>query len=702
MLEGVSDATTPAAARSAALDELLRDLNPEQRAAVESGVDPLLVVAGAGTGKTATLAHRVAFHIASGVHPRRILLLTFTRRAASEMLRRVDGILRRMPPEFANGASASGAVWGGTFHSAAARLLRLHGRAIGLEPDFTVMDRSDAEDMMGVARTDLGLGSKGGNRFPLKGTCLDIFSRCVNSRAGLDEVLRSAFPWCLEHVDSLRELFGAYVDRKAAANVLDYDDLLLYWHALLESPDGAREVRRRFDRVLVDEYQDTNALQSEILRMLCPHGTGLTAVGDDAQAIYSFRAATVRNMLDFGAHFPSARILTLTRNYRSTQRILDATNDIIALSAERFEKELSAERGAGSRPQVMSCADETEQADFIVERVLEHREAGTELKRQAVLFRAAHHSMELELELTRRNIPFRKYGGLRFAETAHVKDLLAVLRLAENPRDELAAFRVLLMLPGVGPVTARKLSDLLLASDSDFASWATFEPPSSAADSFRALVALLADIAGPDPGELPSQVHRARLLLAPLMEGRYDDLTARLRDLEQLEHASSRVRDRSRFLAEMALDPPSWTEDLAGPPHLDEDWLVLSTMHSAKGLEWDAVFVLHAADGNIPSDMATGSAAEIEEERRLFYVACTRARDELCVCHPMRYYALPRQNFHDFHGYSQLTRFLPEGVLARFDRRCARADASTDETQVASGDLGRSLEDVRRRIKSMW
>ena len=732
---------------------MLQQLNEQQRAAATHGHEPLLIVAGAGTGKTATLAHRVAYKIATGTDPGRILLLTFTRRAAAEMLRRVDGILRQLEAESHPGtARASGSrVWGGTFHATATRLLRLHGRSIGLQPSFTILDRGDAEDLMGVLRTELSL-HKNDRRFPLKGTCMDIYSRCVNAREPVEEAVEAHFPWCKDEVDDLRRLFAAYVDRKGEQSVFDYDDLLLFWHGLLTDPRAARAIRDRFACVLVDEYQDTNRLQAEILEMLCPKGQDLTVVGDDAQAIYSFRAATVRNILDFPQHFPDTRVVTLEENYRSTQPLLDATNQVIAAATERHAKDLWTRRQGGDRPQLVSCEDEDEQTEFVVRQVLEHREAGLALKRQAVLFRASHHSLALELELTRRNIPFHKYGGLRFVETAHVKDLLAFLRLAENPRDLMAGTRVLMLLPGVGPKKATTLMDLLATGTAGrsapasalgalsgaateaavatpeaasaapgpgapvsaapgvgFRSWETAPSPSTAADGkWRELAALMTAIGGQEAPDLASQIKQIRLFYAPLLERLYDNARARLMDLEQLEWLAARFPDRARFLAEIALDPPSYTSDLAGPPLLDEDFLILSTIHSAKGLEWDAVYVIHAADGNIPSDMATGKLEEIEEERRLFYVALTRAKDWLYVCHPLRYYAVSR-GFSDIHGYAQLTRFLSASVRPSFQQRQAgEALGYGDDPYPAAGDDagsdGRAVttEDIRRRLKDFF
>lgn len=722
---------------------ILSELNEQQRLAVEHGDDPLLIVAGAGTGKTATLAHRVAYRIAAGTDPGRILLLTFTRRAAAEMLRRVEGILRRLEAEARAQSAAgipatapsAGKVWGGTFHATATRLLRLHGRSIGLDPGFTILDRGDAEDLMGVLRTDLGL-AKNDRRFPLKGTCMDIYSRCVNARETAEEAVEMHFPWCKDEVEDLRRLFAAYVDRKGEQSVLDYDDLLLFWHGLLTDARAARSVRSRFDCVLVDEYQDTNVLQAEILQMLCPGGKNLTVVGDDAQAIYSFRAATVRNILDFPRLFPGAAVVTLEQNYRSIQPILDATNDVIAAASERHAKELWSQRVDGGRPQLVCCEDEDQQTEYLIQKVLDHREAGIPLKRQAVLFRASHHSLALELELSRRNIPFHKYGGLRFVETAHVKDLLAFLRLAENPRDLMAGTRVLMLLPGVGPKRARALMDTLAAAapaalapgpdsadapdrvgasaradppaPAGFAAWTGRPAPSPAsASAWEGLVALMTGIGGREPGDLASQIKRIRLFYTPLLERLYDNARARILDLEQLEGLAARSPDRARFLAEIALDPPSYTEDLAGPPLLDEDFLILSTMHSAKGLEWDVVFVIHAADGNIPSDMATGRLEEIEEERRLFYVALTRAKDWLYVCYPLRYYTYPR-TFSDIHGYAQLTRFLPRETRRFFDEVQASTTTAPGGPEdgspepLAGANETVTTEDIRRRLKGLF
>ncbi|MBN2476230.1 MAG: ATP-dependent helicase [Pirellulales bacterium] len=695
-----------------AIDDVLAKLNPQQRQAATHGEGPLLIVAGAGTGKTATLVHRVAWLIAGGVDPSRILLLTFTRRAAAEMLRRVDAILRQLAraeqataeestttPAANLGRLQSARVWGGTFHAIATRLLRRHGKAIGLPVEFTIHDRGDSEDLVNVVRTELHL-AKTDKRFPKKGTCMAIYSRCVNARQKLEPVLANHFPWCREWSDELKRLFNGYLDHKEAAAILDYDDLLLYWHALLTDPKTADVVRRQFDCVLVDEYQDTNVLQAEILYALVPDGKGLTVVGDDAQSIYSFRAATVRNILDFPKHYRGTTVVALEQNYRSTEPILAATNQVIGLAPERYTKNLWSEQTDGQRPSLVHCEDEDDQTDFVLEQVLAHRESGIDLRRQAVLFRASHHSMVLEAELARRNIPFHKYGGLKFVETAHVKDLMAFLRLAENPRDVVAGGRLLPLLPGIGPGKARQLMQQLLESGGDFGVWMPWKPPAGSATLWPALVKLLEGLARPSE-DLPAQVHRVRKFYTPLLEQRYDHAPARLRDLEQLELIASRYRSRRTMLTEITLDPPSSTQDLAGPPHLDDDYLVLSTIHSAKGLEWDAVYVIHAADGNIPSDMATRNPEEIEEERRLFYVALTRAKSWLYVCCPLRYYYYQRPGVSDRHGFAQRTRFLPQPLLEFFEQRVTSAgEASQNDEDDAEADV--TSRAVRQRTKDLW
>ena len=602
------------------------DLNEAQRSAVAHGDGPLLIVAGAGTGKTTTLACRVAALIERGTRPERILLLTFSRRASREMLARA---------ERATGASETGRVWGGTFHAVANRLLRLHGRALGLAPDFTVLDQADGADVMNLVREDLGLAAKE-RRFPRKETLAGIYSRTVNAGERLPDVLKRHYPWCLDEADGIRDVFRAYTERKRAQHVLDYDDLLLFWKALACGEQTRDQLAGMFDHVLVDEYQDTNAVQADILEGLRPPGTtrNVTVVGDDAQSIYGFRAATVRNILEFPQRFPDTVIVKLEQNYRSTPPLLRASNAAIALSPQRHEKTLWSLRPGERRPTLRTCLDESEQSDTVCRAVLEHREEGVPLKEQAVLFRAAHHSDLLEVELTRRNIPFVKYGGLKFMEAAHVKDALALLRVLENPFDEVSWFRILQLPDGIGPATARRLMDQLEVhrNDRDEAAPITLSPlvklldepvavPPAAREGIQSLRAVLGDCLAEDGMPPAAQLQRLRAFLEPVFARRYEAAAARLRDIDQLEALAGGYGTRGRFIAELTLDPPSSTGDLAGPPLLDEDWLILSTIHSAKGLEFDVVHVIHAADGMIPSDMSTGDDEEIEEERRLLYVA---------------------------------------------------------------------------------
>ena len=682
------------------------DLNDSQRAAVEYGTGdggasaPLLIVAGAGTGKTKTLAHRVAHLVSNGTDPRRILLLTFTRRAAAEMTRRAARILgetRRASPEIGTGVSAHFIGWSGTFHAIANRLLRLHGQSIGLDPSFTVLDRSDSADLMNWVRNDLGLHRKAA-RFPKKDTCLAIYSHAVNACRELTETLRVAFPWCAHWPDELKELFRAYVMAKQGNNVLDYDDLLLYWRHMMEEPALAAEVGSRFDHILVDEYQDTNALQASILLHMKPDGRGLAVVGDDAQSIYSFRAATVRNILDFPKHFsPPAAVVTLEQNYRSTQPILDACNAVIGLTPERYAKRLFSTRLSGEKPQFISAADEPAQVEYVVERIMEHREAGIDLKRQAVLFRSAHHSAALEIELARRNIPFVKYGGLKFLEAAHVKDVLCVLRWAENPRDAVAGFRVLQLLPGVGPASARNVLGQLSECNFVFKALNGVSVPVAASSHWSQLCATMVRLCDP---EIPwiGQIGLLRGWYQPHLERLYDHPTTRVGDLDKLEQISAGYVSRERFLTELTLDPPEATGAEAGTPLLDEDYLILSTIHSAKGQEWDVVFILNLADGCIPSDMASGSPEQIEEERRVLGVAMTRAKLHLHLIQPLRFFRSQQHRHGDSYLFAPRSRFIPEALLGLF--QCRAWPAEVQENEKAHAAYSRT--DVAARMREMW
>ncbi|WP_439601154.1 ATP-dependent helicase [Devosia sp.] len=651
--------------QAAPLPHYLDKLNPEQRQAAEHVGGPLLVIAGAGSGKTNTLAHRVAHLIVNGADPRRILLMTFSRRAAGEMQRRVERLVAQVMGPKA-GVITDALSWAGTFHGIGARLLREHAEQIGLTPGFSIHDREDSGDLINIIRHEMGF-SEAKKRFPTKGTCLAIYSRVVNAQDDLDAVLKQAFPWVAMWGPQLRELFAAYVESKQRQQVLDYDDLLLYWAAMMREPTIAEDLGGRFDHVLVDEYQDTNRLQSSILLALKPDGDGLTVVGDDAQSIYSFRAATVRNILDFpGAFTPPARMVTLDRNYRSTQPILEAANAVISESKERFTKNLWTERLATEKPRLVTVKDEPSQARYVVESILACREGGTALKQQAVLFRTSSHSAELEIELTRRNIPFVKFGGLKFLDSAHVKDMLALLRFVDNPRDRVAGFRVLQLLPGVGPGAAGKLLDRMADSADPLLELLQAPPPPRGSEGWPALLEVVEHL-GKGGGGWPAELLRARMWYEPLMEAVYEDAEVRKEDLYQLEQIAAGYPSRERFITELTLDPPDATSDQAGVPLLDEDFLILSTIHSAKGQEWKNVHVLNVVDGAIPSDLGTGSTHELEEERRLLYVAMTRARDELHLMVPQRFYVHQQASYGDKHVYAQRSRFITRAMLPLFD-----------------------------------
>ncbi|MGR9169654.1 ATP-dependent helicase [Rhizobium sp. KDH_Rht_773_N] len=683
----------------------LERLNPQQRMAVEHGTltdgshvaGPLLVIAGAGSGKTNTLAHRVAHLILKGADPRRILLMTFSRRAAAEMGRRVERICGEVLGKN-SGIMADALAWSGTFHGIGARLLRDYAEQIGIDPAFSIHDREDSADLMNLVRHDLGF-SKTESRFPTKGTCLAIYSRAVNSETELPLVLRDAFPWCATWEKQLRELFACYVESKQSQNVLDYDDLLLYWAQMVAEPMIAEDIGSRFDHVLVDEYQDTNKLQSSILLALKPTGQGLTVVGDDAQSIYSFRAATVRNILDFPASFsPAANIVTLDRNYRSTQPILAAANAVIDLASERFTKNLWTERESPERPRLVTVRDENDQARYVADKVLDNREEGVKLKSQAVLFRASHHSGPLEVELTRRNIPFVKFGGLKFLDSAHVKDMLAALRFAQNPRDRVAGFRLMQILPGIGPSTAQKVLDHMAEDASPMTALAAMPAPPRSGEDWTSFVSTMQDLKTGKAG-WPAEIELVRQWYEPHLERLHEDASTRLADLIQLEQIAGGYASRERFLTELTLDPPDATSDQAGVPLLDEDYLILSTIHSAKGQEWTKVFMLNVIDGCIPSDLAVGTTAEIEEERRLLYVAMTRAKDSLDLVVPQRFFTYGQNSQGDRHVYASRSRFIP-ATLLQFFEVCGWPQA---KAETAAAQQARQVRiDVGARMRGMW
>jgi DNA helicase-2/ATP-dependent DNA helicase PcrA len=672
-------------------------LNGRQLEAARFGSGPLLIIAGAGTGKTNTLAHRVAHLVLEGAKPERLLLLTFTRRAALEMTRRTQRIVGDALPA----KTDVRLPWSGTFHSIANRLIRRYSTAVGLDESFSVLDRGDAADLMDVLRHELGF-SKTEKRFPRKDTCLAIYSHRVNTQRPLADTLHAMFPWCGEWEAQLTRLYRAYVDKKLANQSLDYDDLLLYWHAMMSDDRLAAEIGGQFDHILVDEYQDTNVLQAEILKRLRRNGDGVTVVGDDAQAIYSFRAATVENILGFPEQYTvdnghAAAVVTLEENYRSTQGILDAANALIAEGDRQYRKVLRAQRGAGGRPHYVTVADDQCQAEYVVAQVLDSREQGVTLKRQAVLFRSSHHSDALELELTRRNIPYVKYGGLKFLEAAHVKDLLAVLRWADNPKNRIAAFRTLQLLPGMGPSTAERLFTRFSAVGHSWAGLIQFSAPAALAGAWAPFASLMIGLAATE-GPWQGQVARVREWFEPQMDRLYDAPQVRMGDLVQLERLAQQFATRDQFLAELALDPPQATSDYSGSPYLDEDYLVLSTVHSAKGQEWDSVYVLNVADGNFPSEFSTGRSDQIEEERRLLYVAMTRAKNNLHLIAPLRYYVTSQPKTGDRHIYGAKSRFLTDAVMAMLEpipwpEHQGEAPATSPST---------ARMDVAGKLRGMW
>jgi ATP-dependent DNA helicase UvrD/PcrA len=649
--------------------DLLGDLNDEQRQAASHAGGPLLVLAGAGTGKTRTLVARAAWLRAQGIQASRILLLTFTRRAADDMLARVAASAAR--PE-----SPDERVSGGTFHAIAHRIIREHAESFSLPPAFSVIDPADMADVLDALRAEHGLvGTE--RRAPRAAVCADIYTRCVNTQTTIADVVAASFPWCTDFTAQLAGLFRAYVAHKRRHGLVDFDDLLLLWRAALDDPAAGPALRGLFDAVLVDEYQDVNAVQADIVRLLRPDGTGLTCVGDDAQAVYGFRGADPEHLRALSRTYPDLAVVRLVRNYRSRDAVLLLAN-VVRPQSDGLELSLAGVRGAGSAPQLVRCHDEATQAREIVARVLEAHEAGRQLQDQAVLIRASHHSDVLEVELSARGIPFVKFGGLRFTEAAHVKDFLAAARVVANPADDIGWFRVLRLHEGIGPAHARRILDALRPADpAPFDRWATAAEAASAR-ARPAVSATLSALAA--AAELDTVAERAAAILAALvapLRARYPDAAVRLADLERLADAAASRPSLHEALVELALDPPVSASDLAGRPRLDDDFLIISTVHSAKGLEWPVVHLPHLVDGAVPSDMALTSPEGLAEERRLFYVAVTRARDELYLYAPLRLH-YRRNGRDDRHGYGQLSRFL----TARAQDRCEIVDAAPREPVV--------------------
>ena len=675
-VSGVSRGPAPGKVRRMFEGRWDEGLDDAQLAAATHGDGPLIVVAGAGTGKTRTLVARVAALIDRGVAPERILLLTFTRRAAEEMLARAAATCDRR--------DAARKLWGGTFHAVAYRLMSAHAEALGQPTSLSVLDQGDARDLMDLMRHVHGLSGHA-QRFPRGEALQDIYSRAVNTGVAARDVIAATAPWCVPHTDKILELFKAYMARKRDRGLLDFDDLLLGWRALLRDPALGPAIAGRWDHVLVDEYQDVNQIQVDIVRLLCPDGRGLTVVGDDAQAVYGFRGADSRHLVELADHLaadasgphdgassgptaamPGPRVICLEQNFRSRQRILDLAN-VVRPDAGGPRLRLRSTREGGGRPRLVRCHDAATEARTVVDAVLSAHDQGRPLRSQAVLMRAAHHSDLLEVQLTSRGVPYVKYGGLKFLEAAHVKDFIAGVRLLDNPLDELAWFRLLRLHEGIGPAKARLVLDALRVAEPDTElrhPEAVAVAPASTRTSLAGTLSRLAQAR--KQGGVAQRAEGVLEFVRPLLTTRYPDHPARLDDLDRLVGAAAGSPTLADYVANLTLDPPASTSDLAGPPHLDEDYLTLSTVHSAKGLEWEVVHVIHAVDGAFPSDMALGSNEGLVEEQRLFYVAMTRARDELSVYTPLR---MPhhRRALDDRHSYALASRFLDDAALATMD-----------------------------------
>lgn len=631
-------------------------LDDAQLSAVVHGDGPLVVLAGAGTGKTRTLTARVASLLDRGVPAERVLLLTFTRRAADEMVARAAAMCTQ--------PDAGQRLQGGTFHAVAHGIIGRHSDALGLPPAVSVLDRADATDVMDLLRHDHALDGTD-KRFPRAATLVDIYSRAANTGIPARTLIKTEFGWVQPHVDAVMDLFRAYVARKRDRGLLDFDDLLLAWRSLLADPVVGPQIAGRWDHVLVDEYQDVNATQVDIVRALRPDGSGLTVVGDDAQAIYGFRGSDHAHLRALIQDLPDVTVVRLERNFRSHQRLLDLANTVRPEPAGSAHSiRLHSDRDEGRAARLIRCHDAPAEARTIVDTVLADHQAGRRLRDQAVLMRAAAHSDLLEVELTARGVPFVKYGGLRFLEAAHVKDFVAAVRLLDNPMDEVAWYRLLRLHDGIGPARARSLLTVLADPDrpvdDDRHAEAVAAAPAIGRVALAGSLSLLATARA--ARRIGERARGCLDVLRPLVTARYRDWSVRLGDLERLVGAAAQSPDLAAFVAELTLDPPASTSDLAGPPSQDDDYLVLSTVHSAKGLEWPVVHVQHLVDGSFPSDMALAKDDGLEEEARLFYVAVTRAADELHLYAPLR---MPhhRHARDDRHSMAPISRFLDEAAL---------------------------------------
>jgi DNA helicase-2/ATP-dependent DNA helicase PcrA len=601
------------------------ELNDAQRAAVEHTEGPLLVIAGAGSGKTRTLTHRVARLVSAGVPPAAILLLTFTRKASQEMLQRATRLLDNRCER----------VSGGTFHSFANLKLRQYAAHVGLSPDFAILDRTDAEDLIGLMRKEAD-GSPAGRPLPRKNTLADIFSRAVNKVLPIEEIVFADYPHFSEQMEPLTAMFAEYTRRKREHHFLDYDDLLVYFQRLLQDfPDIRRRISSGHQYIMVDEYQDTNKIQAQILYLLTDATRNIMVVGDDSQSIYAFRGANFRNIMEFPSLFPGTRIIGLEENYRSTQPILDLTNIVIERAREKYSKHLFTRKSGGSTPQMIEAEDENTQSRWVVERIAGLRSQGVCLRQIAVLFRAGFHSFDLEIELAREGIPFIKVGGFKFTESAHIKDTLAHLRVVANPYDRISWYRILQLVEKVGPRNAQRIYESIVRANAGLGGLFSLKAKNP---EIERLKALYQDI---DGASMPVAQMGAAVVqyYLPILKRNFDDHPKRAKDLEQLLGIMERYGRLEPFLTDMALEPPNISaEDRLYAERENEDRLVLSTIHSAKGLEWHSVFVIWALDGRFPSLYAMSNEEEMEEELRLMYVAATRAREGLVFTYPRQVY----------------------------------------------------------------
>ncbi|MGD8385919.1 MAG: UvrD-helicase domain-containing protein [Desulfobacteraceae bacterium] len=631
-------------------------LNPAQLQAVTTLEGPLLVIAGAGSGKTRTLIYRVARLVESGVDPGNILLLTFTRKAAAEMLERASGLAD----------SRCRQVWGGTFHSLAHRVLRKNAALAGFDPHFTIMDRADMEEVIQSLVKELNVKT-GSVRFPKRSTLASILSKAVNLQTSVESLVEKDFSQFLEYVPHLEKLRGLYEEYKRNNQLMDYDDLLVYLGGLLREHEDLRSaLGDQYRYIMVDEYQDTNGIQAEIICGLASEHGNIMVVGDDSQSIYSFRGANYRNMFEFPHLFPGARVIKLEENYRSTQPILSFTNALMARASQKYSKCLTTKREGGARPRVVDTRTEPEQAAFVRRLVQEHQQKDRPLSDIAVLFRAAYHSFELELELARHHLPFVKHGGFKFMESAHIKDLLAHLRIVANADDAVSLGRILRLVKGIGPGKSQAISSWLKENGHEPRHIGEWPGAGKRASGLKTLASVLERISGPE--QSPREAIETLLsYYEPILKERFDDFPKRQNDLNQLPHMASRYRSLRSFLDDLTLEPPTSTADLSSTP--PSDYLTLSTVHSAKGLEWPTVIIIWVMEGYFPSARAYGSEDDLEEERRLLYVASTRARDDLLLCYPgmesrpVRYGDGGVEGFRRG-GLSAFVRELPEEVLS--------------------------------------